>query len=119
MVAALHMVGFGVWDVNMQDLCLLESFSLDEFLGIIFIGGFSYMAMFSDQQRAGQSLTNTHVCQVRVSLLDCPDRVESIDNARKDGGIRTGSLGGTRRRPHDIQESGGVGRRLCPKPCSC
>lgn len=41
MVAAFHMAGFKVWDVNMQDLCSGQV-TLDRFRGIAFVGGFSY-----------------------------------------------------------------------------
>ncbi|XP_074649694.1 phosphoribosylformylglycinamidine synthase-like [Tubulanus polymorphus] len=41
MVAALHMVGFEVWDVNMQDLCC-KKVTLVQFRGVVFVGGFSY-----------------------------------------------------------------------------
>lgn len=41
MSAALHMAGFEVWDVTMQDL-LEDKITLDEFRGIVFPGGFSY-----------------------------------------------------------------------------
>jgi phosphoribosylformylglycinamidine (FGAM) synthase-like amidotransferase family enzyme len=45
MAAALQMVGFEVWDVNMQDLSS-GSVSLDQFRGIVFVGGFSYADVF-------------------------------------------------------------------------
>jgi phosphoribosylformylglycinamidine synthase len=41
MAAVLHMAGFEVWDVNMEDLCQ-ERLSLDQFRGLVFVGGFSY-----------------------------------------------------------------------------
>ena len=41
MVAAFHMAGFKVWDVNMQDLCAGQV-TLDQFRGVAFVGGFSY-----------------------------------------------------------------------------
>ncbi len=41
MIAALHMSGFEVWDVTMQDL-LDEKLTLDRFRGIVFPGGFSF-----------------------------------------------------------------------------
>ncbi|KAL5012976.1 hypothetical protein ScPMuIL_011527 [Solemya velum] len=41
MAAVLHMAGFTVWDINMQDLCSGE-ITLDEFEGLVFVGGFSY-----------------------------------------------------------------------------
>ena len=41
MVAAFHMAGFEVWDVNMHDLCSGAT-SLEKFRGIVFVGGFSY-----------------------------------------------------------------------------
>ncbi|KAJ3599540.1 hypothetical protein NHX12_033499 [Muraenolepis orangiensis] len=41
MAASLHMAGFEVWDVNMQDLCS-GSLSLEPFKAVVFVGGFSY-----------------------------------------------------------------------------
>jgi len=41
MVAALHMVGFNVWDVTMEDI-VSRKVTLDYFRGVIFPGGFSY-----------------------------------------------------------------------------
>uniref|UniRef100_UPI00358ECE87 phosphoribosylformylglycinamidine synthase isoform X3 n=1 Tax=Myxine glutinosa TaxID=7769 RepID=UPI00358ECE87 len=45
MVAALHMAGFEVWDITMQDL-LAGVVTLDRFCGIVFVGGFSYADVF-------------------------------------------------------------------------
>jgi len=41
MAAALHMVGFEVWDVNMHDL-KTGTATLSMFQGVVFVGGFSY-----------------------------------------------------------------------------
>jgi len=41
MVAALHMAGFQVWDLTMQDI-VSERMTLDRFRGLVFPGGFSY-----------------------------------------------------------------------------
>lgn len=41
MAAVLHMAGFDVWDINMEDLCT-ERINLDQFRGLVFVGGFSY-----------------------------------------------------------------------------
>jgi phosphoribosylformylglycinamidine synthase len=41
MVASLHMVGFNVWDVTMEDI-VSRKVTLDRFRGVIFPGGFSY-----------------------------------------------------------------------------
>ena len=41
MSAVLHMAGFEAWDVNMEDLCT-EKINLDQFRGLVFVGGFSY-----------------------------------------------------------------------------
>ncbi|CAL8270906.1 unnamed protein product [Arctogadus glacialis] len=41
MAVSLHMAGFEVWDVNMQDLCS-GSLSLEPFKAVVFVGGFSY-----------------------------------------------------------------------------
>ncbi|OQV12192.1 Phosphoribosylformylglycinamidine synthase [Hypsibius exemplaris] len=45
MAAALHMVGFDVWDVNVQDL-LENKVDLQAFCGLVFVGGFSYADVF-------------------------------------------------------------------------
>ena len=37
----LHMAGFEVWDINMEDLCS-GAITLDRFHGLVFVGGFSY-----------------------------------------------------------------------------
>lgn len=41
MSAAFMMAGFEVWDINMQDLCT-GAITLDRFVGLAFVGGFSY-----------------------------------------------------------------------------
>lgn len=41
MSVSLHMAGFQVWDVTMQDLCS-GSVTLDSFKAVVFVGGFSY-----------------------------------------------------------------------------
>lgn len=41
MSVSLHMAGFEVWDVTMQDLCS-GSLTLDSFKAVVFVGGFSY-----------------------------------------------------------------------------
>ncbi|XP_020487522.2 phosphoribosylformylglycinamidine synthase isoform X1 [Labrus bergylta] len=41
MSVSLHMAGFQVWDVTMQDVCS-GSVTLDPFKAIVFVGGFSY-----------------------------------------------------------------------------
>ncbi|XP_068174777.1 phosphoribosylformylglycinamidine synthase isoform X2 [Antennarius striatus] len=41
MSVSLHMAGFEVWDVTMQDLCS-GSLILDSFKVVVFVGGFSY-----------------------------------------------------------------------------
>ncbi|XP_064637394.1 phosphoribosylformylglycinamidine synthase-like [Lineus longissimus] len=45
MVAALHMAGFEVWDINMEDMCS-GAVTLDQFRGVVFVGGFSYADVF-------------------------------------------------------------------------
>ena len=44
-VAAFHMAGFEVWDINMNDLCSGD-ITLDLFRGVVFVGGFSYADVF-------------------------------------------------------------------------
>ncbi|XP_072245942.1 phosphoribosylformylglycinamidine synthase [Leuresthes tenuis] len=41
MSVSLHMAGFEVWDVTMQDLCS-GSLNLEPFKAVVFVGGFSY-----------------------------------------------------------------------------
>lgn len=57
MAAALHMVGFEVWDVNVQDL-LDEKIDLGPFRGLVFVGGFSYADVFGS---AKGTLRLTHL----------------------------------------------------------
>lgn len=45
MVASLHMAGFSVWDVTMEDI-VTRKVTLDGFRGLIFPGGFSYAGNF-------------------------------------------------------------------------
>lgn len=46
MASSLHLVGFEVWDIVMQDL-LDKKLTVDQFRGIIFPGGFSYAGMLN------------------------------------------------------------------------
>src|SRR6218665_2324612 len=74
MVAALHMVGFEVWDVTMQDLCSSESFSLDEFRGIVFVGGFSYSDVLGSAKGWVATMKfNSRVCQEFKNFYNRPD----------------------------------------------
>ncbi|XP_065059217.1 phosphoribosylformylglycinamidine synthase-like [Rhopilema esculentum] len=41
MASSLLMAGFEVWDVTMHDICE-ENVKLDDFRGVVFVGGFSY-----------------------------------------------------------------------------
>ncbi|XP_077983888.1 phosphoribosylformylglycinamidine synthase-like [Glandiceps talaboti] len=41
MVSSFYMAGFELWDVNMQDLSS-GHITLDQFRGVVFVGGFSY-----------------------------------------------------------------------------
>ncbi|XP_061153862.1 phosphoribosylformylglycinamidine synthase isoform X1 [Syngnathus typhle] len=41
MSTSLHMAGFEVWDVTMQDLCS-AAITLEPFKAVVFVGGFSY-----------------------------------------------------------------------------
>jgi len=45
MAVALHMAGFEVWDINMQDL-KTGTITLATFQGVVFVGGFSYADVF-------------------------------------------------------------------------
>lgn len=57
MAAVLHLAGFEVWDVNMEDLCT-ERISLDQFRGLVFVGGFSY----ADVCGSAKGLELCHTC---------------------------------------------------------
>ncbi|KAK3597102.1 hypothetical protein CHS0354_021209 [Potamilus streckersoni] len=61
MAAALHMAGFEVWDVHMQDLCS-RKIALDQFQGLVFVGGFSYADVLGSAKGwAATSLFNNYV----------------------------------------------------------
>ena len=60
MVAAFHMAGFEVWDVNMHDLCS-GAINLDKFRGIAFVGGFSYADVLGSAKGEWRCV---RVCQV-------------------------------------------------------
>lgn len=45
MVVSFYMVEFEVWDVIMNDLCS-GLVKLDDFCGVVFVGGFSYVDVF-------------------------------------------------------------------------
>lgn len=45
MVVSFYMVGFEIWDVIMNDLCIGVVF-FEEFRGVVFVGGFSYVDVF-------------------------------------------------------------------------
>ena len=53
MRAAFYSAGFDVYDVSMEDL-IQEKYNLSEFVGIAFVGGFSY----SDVLGAGEGWKN-------------------------------------------------------------
>lgn len=74
MVAALHMVGFEVWDVTMQDLCSAENFSLDEFRGVVFVGGFSYGDVLGSAKGWAATMKfNSRVCKEFEKFYSRPD----------------------------------------------
>ena len=61
MAAALQMAGFEVWDVNMQDLSS-GSITLDQFRGIVFVGGFSYADVFGSAKGTHSPRCNSCFC---------------------------------------------------------
>ena len=42
MITAMWMAGFEVWDITTSDLCSGKMNSLEQFRGLVFVGGFSY-----------------------------------------------------------------------------
>ncbi|XP_034561977.1 phosphoribosylformylglycinamidine synthase [Notolabrus celidotus] len=56
MSVSLHMAGFQVWDVTMQDLC--SGFvTLDSFRAVVFVGGFSYADVLGSAKGWAASVT--------------------------------------------------------------
>ena len=73
MTASLVMVGFEVWDVNMQDICT-GKMSLDQFRGIVFVGGFSFADVLGSAKGwAAVSLFNEECRKQFNSFLDRHD----------------------------------------------
>uniref|UniRef100_UPI0037E9C471 phosphoribosylformylglycinamidine synthase isoform X1 n=2 Tax=Semicossyphus pulcher TaxID=241346 RepID=UPI0037E9C471 len=56
MCVSLHMAGFQVWDVTMQDLCS-GSVTLDSFKAVVFVGGFSYADVLGSAKGWAASVT--------------------------------------------------------------
>lgn len=73
MVAALHMVGFEVWDVMMTDL-LSGVIKLDNFRGVIFPGGFSYADVLGSARGWAAGLLFHHELEDQfTAFVDRPD----------------------------------------------
>ena len=67
MAAVLHMAGFEAWDVNMEDLCT-ERINLDQFRGLVFVGGFSYADVCGSAKGLFQKILQ---CVLIVLILTC------------------------------------------------
>ena len=67
MVAAFHMAGFNVWDVNMQDLCTGQ-LTLDRFTGVAFVGGFSYADVSGSAKGKNKDLDTVALCIIIQSI---------------------------------------------------
>ena len=63
MAAALHMAGFEVWDVNMQDL-KTGAVTLAVFRGVVFVGGFSYADVLGSAKGWTPVFRVTGICGV-------------------------------------------------------
>ena len=62
MASSLHMAGFDVYDVTMHDICV-GLLDLNEFNGIVFVGGFSYADVFGSAKGwASLSKFNSTAC---------------------------------------------------------
>ncbi|XP_056013260.1 phosphoribosylformylglycinamidine synthase-like isoform X2 [Ostrea edulis] len=73
MAAVLHLAGFEVWDVNMEDLCT-ERISLDQFRGLVFVGGFSYADVCGSAKGwAATALFNQSVREQLLKFKERPD----------------------------------------------
>ncbi|XP_062608746.1 phosphoribosylformylglycinamidine synthase-like isoform X1 [Saccostrea cucullata] len=73
MAAVLHMAGFEVWDVNMEDLCS-EQINLDQFRGLVFVGGFSYADVCGSAKGwAATALFNQSVREQLLKFKERPD----------------------------------------------
>lgn len=73
MAAVLHMAGFEVWDINMQDLCS-GSITLDQFQGLVFVGGFSYADVCGSAKGwAATSLFNKDVQEQLMKFKERPN----------------------------------------------
>lgn len=63
MASSLHMAGFNVFDVTMHDLCI-GAVDLNEFNGVVFVGGFSYADVFGSAKGwASLSKFNPSACE--------------------------------------------------------
>ncbi|XP_078326512.1 phosphoribosylformylglycinamidine synthase-like isoform X4 [Crassostrea virginica] len=73
MAAVLHMAGFEAWDVNMEDLCT-ERINLDQFRGLVFVGGFSYADVCGSAKGwAATALFNHKVQEQLLKFKERPD----------------------------------------------
>ncbi|XP_046394022.1 phosphoribosylformylglycinamidine synthase [Ischnura elegans] len=73
MSASLHMAGFAVWDVTMQDL-LDGKITADYFQGIIFPGGFSYADVLGSAKGwAASLLFHPNLCKQFKAFAEQPD----------------------------------------------
>lgn len=75
MAAVLHMAGFEVWDINMEDLCT-ERINLDQFRGLVFVGGFSYADVCGSAK--GWAATALFNHKVQEQLLKFKERDDTF-----------------------------------------
>ena len=68
MIASLMMVGFEVWDVNMQDICT-GKMALDRFRGIVFVGGFSFADVLGSAKGWAAVSRFNQDCQKQFSIF--------------------------------------------------
>ncbi len=73
MTSAFYQAGFEPWDIAMQDF-LFEKVSLDEFKGVVFVGGFSYADVLDSAKGwAGVIRFNKKIWQQFESFYHRPD----------------------------------------------
>ena len=68
MVSAFYMAGFQCHDVTMTDLCSGDV-TLDQFRGVVFVGGFSYADVFGSAKGRQPSNPVTYIQLVIIALI--------------------------------------------------
>ncbi len=90
MTSAFYSVGFDIWDVVMEDL-LKGKVALDDFRGIVFVGGFSYADVFSSAK--GWASTIRYNNEVREMFDRFYDRKDTFSLGICNGCQLMGLLG--------------------------